>query len=102
MRENLDVEFKELDRKTGKLPDSIPKEIVAFANTEGGELYIGIQDDGTVFAVLASAQRKRGRRERQFPGQLGIEKEAAVPNEMNWVPFCFYMTVLFSSSSCSL
>ena len=28
MRENLDVEFKELDRKTGKLPDSIPKEIL--------------------------------------------------------------------------
>lgn len=53
MRENLDVEFKELDRKTGKLPDSIPKEIVAFANTEGGELYIGIQDDGTVVGVAA-------------------------------------------------
>jgi ATP-dependent DNA helicase RecG len=53
VRENLDVEFKELDRKTGKLPDSIPKEIVAFANTEGGELYIGIQDDGTVVGVAA-------------------------------------------------
>ena len=53
MRENLDAEFKELDRKTGKLPDSIPKEIVAFANTEGGELYIGIQDDGTVVGVAA-------------------------------------------------
>lgn len=51
MRENVDVEFKELDRKTGKLPDSIQKEIISFANTEGGEIYIGIRDDGSVSGV---------------------------------------------------
>ena len=51
MRENVDVEFKELDRKSGKLPDSIAKEIIAFANTEGGELYIGIRDDGVTVGV---------------------------------------------------
>ena len=38
MIEGVDTEFKELDRMKGSLPDSIPKEIVAFANTEGGEL----------------------------------------------------------------
>lgn len=51
MREGIDTEFKELDREKGTLPASISKEIVAFANTEGGELYIGIKDDGTVVGV---------------------------------------------------
>lgn len=51
MKEGVDVEFKELDKAKGTLPDSVPKEIIAFANTEGGELYIGIQNDGTVVGV---------------------------------------------------
>lgn len=51
MKEGPNIEFKELDREKGTLPSSVPKEIVAFANTEGGELYIGISDDGTVVGV---------------------------------------------------
>ena len=51
MKESVDTEFKELDREKGTLPNSVPKEIVAFANTEGGELYIGIRDDGSVVGV---------------------------------------------------
>lgn len=51
VRENVDVEFKELDRMTGKLPDSISKEIISFANTEGGEIYIGIRDDQIVITL---------------------------------------------------
>lgn len=51
MREGVDIEFKELDRMKGTLPDSVPKEIIAFANTEGGELYIGIRNDGSVVGV---------------------------------------------------
>ena len=51
MRENVDIEFKELDRKTGRLPESVSKEIIAFANTEGGELYLGIGDDESVIGV---------------------------------------------------
>lgn len=51
MKENTKTEFKELDRIKGCLPSSVPKEIVAFANTEGGDLYIGIRDDGTVVGV---------------------------------------------------
>ena len=31
--------------------DDIKKEIIAFANREGGILYIGVQDDGTVLGV---------------------------------------------------
>lgn len=51
MIENVDIEFKEVDRKTGKLPDSISREIIAFANAEGGTLYIGIGDDGRAVGV---------------------------------------------------
>ncbi len=46
MRESVDIEFKELDREKGTLPSSCAKEIVAFANTEGGDLYIGIRGFG--------------------------------------------------------
>ena len=31
--------------------DEIKKEIIAFANCDGGKLYIGVQDDGTVIGV---------------------------------------------------
>lgn len=51
MIESVNVEFKELDRATKALPSSIAKELVAFANTEGGDLYIGIADDGSVVGV---------------------------------------------------
>lgn len=51
MTEGVDTEFKELDRTKGTLPDSIPKEIVAFVNTEGGDLYVGIRNDGRVVGV---------------------------------------------------
>ncbi|MBO4394519.1 MAG: putative DNA binding domain-containing protein [Spirochaetales bacterium] len=51
MIESVNIEFKELDRITSALPSSTAKEIVAFANTEGGSLYIGIADDGSIVGV---------------------------------------------------
>lgn len=48
-KESLTVEFKS-DRK--KLSDAeIFEAVVAFANTEGGDLYLGIEDDGEVTGV---------------------------------------------------
>ncbi|MBP5739223.1 MAG: ATP-binding protein, partial [Abditibacteriota bacterium] len=48
-KESLTVEFKS---DTVKLPDSeIFEAVVAFANTEGGDLYLGVEDDGTVTGV---------------------------------------------------
>lgn len=44
-RESESVEFKLI------VADDVKKEIIAFANCEGGKLYIGIQDDGTVVGV---------------------------------------------------
>lgn len=45
-RESLEVEFKS---DIHKLPDdALIDAVVAFANTNGGELYLGVEDDGTV------------------------------------------------------
>lgn len=51
MIESVNVEFKELDRDNRELPSSTAKELIAFANTEGGSLYFGIADDGSVIGV---------------------------------------------------
>ncbi len=45
MKEDIKTEFKR------EYTDEIKKTIVAFANTEGGVLYIGINDDGSVFGI---------------------------------------------------
>lgn len=47
MGENSTLEFKTEDAHN----DSIAKEIVAFLNLEGGDLLIGIQDDGAIAGV---------------------------------------------------
>ena len=44
-RESETVELKRI------VVDDIKKEIVAFANCDGGKLYIGIEDDGTVIGL---------------------------------------------------
>lgn len=54
-KETLTIEFKS-DRK--KLSDSeIFEAVVAFANTEGGDLYLGIEDDGKVTGVHKSHEK---------------------------------------------
>ena len=44
-KESKTVELKSV------VVDDIKKEIIAFANCEGGKLYIGVQDDGTVIGL---------------------------------------------------
>lgn len=44
-RESETIELKEI------VTDEIKKEIIAFANCNGGKLYIGVKDDGTVIGV---------------------------------------------------
>lgn len=41
-------EITELKRQ---FSDSVPKEVVAFLNTDGGTIYIGVEDDGSVCGV---------------------------------------------------
>lgn len=43
--ENVDVEYKEI------YTDEIKEEVIAFANTEGGTIYIGVRDDGKVVGL---------------------------------------------------
>lgn len=45
MKESPTLEFKR------ELTDAIKREIIAFANTQGGELYIGIDDDGSIIGL---------------------------------------------------
>ena len=45
MKENENVEFKR------EVTDELKKEIVSFANSYGGTIYIGIEDDGKVIGV---------------------------------------------------
>lgn len=51
-RETLTIEFKS-DQK--RLPDNdLIDAVVAFANTEGGELYVGVEDDGEITGLHPS------------------------------------------------
>jgi ATP-dependent DNA helicase RecG len=50
--ENNGVEFKSAQVS----PDSLAKEIVAFANTLGGSILIGVEDNGTITGVKNSTQ----------------------------------------------
>ncbi|WP_246556296.1 AlbA family DNA-binding domain-containing protein [Desulfonema magnum] len=45
--ENTSVEFKEKESRA----ESIAKEIVAFANKDGGSLVLGVADDGTISGI---------------------------------------------------
>lgn len=52
--ETLTVEFKS---DISKYPDSeIFEAVVAFANTEGGDLYLGVEDDGTITGLNKAHQ----------------------------------------------
>jgi ATP-dependent DNA helicase RecG len=50
--ENTQIEFK----SAGVRPESAAREIVAFANTLGGSLLIGVEDDGTITGIESSLE----------------------------------------------
>ena len=45
--ENSGVEFKRDDLR----PEHLAKEVVAFANIQGGRILIGVEDDGTITGI---------------------------------------------------
>ena len=52
--ENTQIEFKSAAAR----PESIAREIVAFANTLGGSLLIGIEDDGSITGIESSIETR--------------------------------------------
>ncbi|WP_352420873.1 RNA-binding domain-containing protein [Proteiniborus sp.] len=50
LRETEKIEFKR------ELNESVKKELIAFANTDGGKIYIGIDDDGKVIGLSNAKQ----------------------------------------------
>lgn len=50
--ENSQIEFK----SAGIRPENAAREIVAFANTLGGSLLIGVEDDGTITGIESSLE----------------------------------------------
>lgn len=49
LKETLTIEFKSDVKKYGDA--DLFEDVVAFANTDGGELYLGVEDDGTITGV---------------------------------------------------
>jgi ATP-dependent DNA helicase RecG len=50
LKESETVEFKV------KSTDDLKKEVVAFANTKGGTIYIGVEDDGNLAGIEGSSE----------------------------------------------
>lgn len=40
-----------------KMTDDLKKEVVAFANTRGGTIYIGVEDEGNITGIQGSSKR---------------------------------------------
>ena len=49
LKETLTVEFKSDKKKYGDA--DLFEDVVAFANTDGGDLYLGVEDDGEITGV---------------------------------------------------
>lgn len=52
--ENTQIEFKSAAAR----PESIAREIVAFANTSGGSLLIGVEDDGIITGIESNIETR--------------------------------------------
>ena len=52
------IELKE------QLVDDVKKEIVAFLNTDGGTIYVGVKDDGTVVPFTSQKEKDSQRKYR--------------------------------------
>ena len=82
--ESLHLEFK---RKV-KFPEKIVREIIAFANTDGGTLLIGVNDDGTLPGVKFPEEESHNLRDalvRHCQPQIEIEESIISLSEKRFV-----------------
>ena len=84
-KESLTVEFKS-EQKRPQSHDEIVDTVVALANTEGGTLYLGIEDDGTVTGVCDEHRNINGlavlifnKTVPQLPARVALLYENEVP-----------------------
>ena len=84
-KESLTVEFKS-EQKRPQSHDEIVDNVVALANTEGGTLYLGIEDDGTVTGVCEEHRNINGlaalifnKTVPQLPARVALLYENEVP-----------------------
>lgn len=84
-KESLTVEFKS-EQKRPQSHDEIVDNVVALANTEGGTLYLGIEDDGTVTGVCDEHRNINGlaalifnKTVPQLPARVALLYENEVP-----------------------
>ena len=84
-KESLTVEFKS-EQKRPQSHDEIVDNVVALANTEGGTLYLGIEDDGTVTGVCDEHRNINGlaalifnKTVPQLPARVALSYENEVP-----------------------
>jgi ATP-dependent DNA helicase RecG len=77
-KETLTVEFKS-DRK--RLPDDdLVTTAVAMANTEGGVIYLGMEDDGTSAAEARWQPRKRAHTPARYSGKVEPDGSCGLPD----------------------
>ncbi len=74
MRESQNIEWKESWR------DEYLKWICGFANAQGGKIYIGTRDDGTVIGVQ-NAERLLNDLPNKIQNKLGIVADVNLLNE---------------------
>lgn len=58
-KETLLIEFKS-DRKSGYPDKDLVEAIVAMANTDGGELYLGVEDNGEITGLAKKHEDEIG------------------------------------------
>ena len=70
--ESQTVEFK---TATNAVPKSVYETVCAFSNREGGDIFLGVKDDGSIVGI-----------ERKYIGQIGKNFVTAINNENKMYP----------------
>ena len=51
MHRDKQTEFIELKTQDNSIPDNLVKSVIAFANSEGGDIYIGVSQEVNIIGI---------------------------------------------------